>query len=260
MIHRCSRFFLSVTILGLMFVLLIFETRDDFHRLRALFGVVIFILIGYFFSYDKFAINWRPVIAGLAFQLMLGILAIRWTVGRKFLRCLSEKVSNFFLFSKEGSTFVFGEFLVDREKAFAFSALPTIFFFSLFIQILYYYEIVQWILHYLGWVLQATIGSTVCESINAAGNIFLANTESAMFIRPFIRHLTLSEIHAVMVSGFATAAGTVLVAYISFGAQAYHLITASLMAAPASLFYAKLFYPETEKSKTSVENIKIEHA
>lgn len=155
---------------------------------------------------------------------------------------------------------MFGEFLVDDAKVFAFSALPTIFFFSLIIQILYYYEIVQWILHYIGWVFQQIIGTTVCESINAAANIFLANTESAMFIRPFIKYLTLSEIHAVMVSGFATASGTVLMAYMSFGAQAYHLITASLMAAPASLFYAKLFYPETEKSVTTVENIRIEHS
>lgn len=243
-----------------MFVLLIFETRDDFHRLRALFGIVIFISIGYFFSYDKYSVKWRPVIAGFAFQLILGILAIRWEFGRKFLKCLSVKVSSFFMYSREGTVFVFGEFLVDKEKAFAFSALPTIFFFSLFIQILYYYEIVQWILHYIGWMLQSILGTTVCESINAAGNIFLANTESAMFIRPFIKHLTSSEIHAVMVSGFSTAAGTVLVAYISFGAQTYHLITASLMAAPASLFYAKLFYPETEKSHTTVEAIRLEHS
>lgn len=249
-----------MSILIILFILLIFETRDDFHRLRALLGIVIFILFGYLFSYDKFAIKWRPVCTGFAFQLILGIISIRWEFGRKIFKCLSDKVSSFFQYSKEGTIFVFGEFLVDHEKVFAFSALPTIFFFSLIIQILYYYGIVQWILHYIGWILQKVIGTTVCESINAAGNIFLSNTESAIFIRPFIKYLTLSEIHAVMVSGFATAAGSVFLAYISFGARAQHLITASLMAAPASLFYAKLFYPETEKSITMVENIRIENS
>jgi pyrimidine nucleoside transport protein len=236
-----------------LFILLIIETRDDFQRLRALFGVVIFLCIGYFFSYNKFAIKWRPVIAGFSLQLLLGILSLRIEYGRKFFKCLSDKVSVFLHYSKDGSTFVFGE-----SEVFAFSALPTIFFFSLIIQILYYWGVMQWIMHYIGSILQLTLGTTVCESINAAGNIFLANTESAMFIRPYISSLTLSELHAVMVSGFSTVAGSVLLAYISFGAEAYHLVTASLMAAPASLFFAKLFYPEIEKSKTTAENIQIE--
>lgn len=246
---------LSATILGLLFILLIIETRDDFHRLRALFGIVIFFCIGYFFSYNKYAINWRPVIAGFALQLLLGIFCIRVEFGRKFFKCFSDKVIDLLTYSKDGSTFVFGE-----STVFAFSALPTIFFFSLIIQILYYWGIMQWIMHYIGWTLQIILGTTVCESINAAGNIFLANTESAMFIRPYISHLTLSELHAVMVSGFSTVAGSVLLAYISFGAEGHHLITASLMAAPASLFFSKLFYPETEKSKTSAENIQLERS
>ena len=109
----------------------------------------------------------------------------------------------------------------------------------------------QWLLFKLGWILQSLLGTTVCESVNAAGNIFLGQTESPLVIKPYIKVLTHSEIHAVMVSGFSTVSGSVLAAYISFGAQPQHLITASVMAAPASLFFAKLVYPETEVSSTS---------
>lgn len=144
------------------------------------------------------------------------------------------------------------------EGVFAFTALPTIFFFSLCISVLYYMGTMQWVLYKLGWILQSILGTTVCESVNAAGNIFLGMTEGPLIIKPYIPLLTESEIHAVMVSGFATVSGTVLAAYISFGAEAQHLITASVMAAPASLFLSKLMFPETEETKTSSGNIQIE--
>lgn len=116
----------------------------------------------------------------------------------------------------------------------------------------------QWFLFKLGWMLQSLLGTTVCESVNAAGNIFLGQTESPLVIRPYIKILTHSEIHAVMTSGFSTVSGSVLAAYISFGAQPQHLITASVMAAPASLFFSKLVYPETEETNTSAGNIQME--
>lgn len=122
---------------------------------------------------------------------------------------------------------------------------------------LYYLGVMQWILHSLGWVLQSVLGTTVCESVNAGANIFLGMTESPLIIRPYVRYLTNSEIHAIMTSGFSTVAGAALATYISYGAEVYHLITASVMAAPASLFFSKLFYPETEKSLTSSENIQL---
>lgn len=116
----------------------------------------------------------------------------------------------------------------------------------------------QWVLLKLGWILQSILGTTVCESVNAAGNIFLGQTESPLIIKPYIKILTHSEIHAVMVSGLSTVSGSVLAAYISFGAQPQHLITASVMAAPASLFFSKLVYPEVEVSNTSANNIQLE--
>lgn len=116
----------------------------------------------------------------------------------------------------------------------------------------------QWVLFKLGWMLQSLLGTTVCESVNAAGNIFLGQTESPLVIRPYIKSLTHSEIHSVMTAGMSTVSGSVLAAYISFGAQPQHLITASVMAAPASLFFSKLVYPEHEVSNTSAGNIQLE--
>jgi pyrimidine nucleoside transport protein len=173
---------------------------------------------------------------------------------------LSDKTLTFLLYSREGASFVFGNYLVNETEVFAFSVLPTIFFFSLCISVLYYLGVMQRILMNLGWILQSILGTTVCESINAAGNIVLSMCESPLLIRPYIKSLTNSELHAIMVSGFATASGTAFVAFISFGAEAQHLITASVMAAPASLFVSKLFYPETERTLTSSDNIQLERS
>ncbi|KAK8740020.1 hypothetical protein OTU49_003326, partial [Cherax quadricarinatus] len=101
------------------------------------------------------------------------------------------------------------------------------------------------------------VGTTACESVNAAANIFLGQTEAPLLIKPYITIMTKSELHAVMTGGFATIAGSVLAAYISFGVDAAHLLSASVMSAPAALAFAKLFYPETKQSKTSVKDIKI---
>lgn len=110
----------------------------------------------------------------------------------------------------------------------------------------------------LGWILQRIMGTTLCESLSAVANPFIGMSESPLLITPYIDQLTLSELHAILGSGFSTIAGSVLAAYIAFGAEPAHLITASVMSAPTALSYSKLFYPETEKSLTKFENIKLE--
>jgi pyrimidine nucleoside transport protein len=198
------------------------------------------------------------VVCGAIFQFLLGVLFIRWPVGRDIFACFGDKVAQFLGYGKEGAAFVYGDFLVHEKAIFAFAVLPAIYFFSLCISVAYYLGAMQWILFKLGWILQSIIGTTVCESVNAAGNIFLGMSESPLVIQPYIKQLTHSEIHAIMTSGFSTVSGAVMVAYISFGAEPAHLITASVMAAPASLFFAKLVYPETEESQTSSDNIQME--
>ncbi|KAL7052535.1 hypothetical protein ACKWTF_004895 [Chironomus riparius] len=237
---------------------IIYETYSDFSRLRALIGIAAFSLIGFFMSENHKRIIWRPVICGGIFQFLLGIMFIRWPVGRGIFQCFGNKVSDFLSFGKDGAAFVFGNELVWDKQIFAFAVLPTIFFFSLCISVCYYLGAMQWVLFKLGWILQSILGTTVCESVNAAGNIFLGMSEGPLIIRPYIKYLTHSEIHALMVSGFATVSGSTMVAYIAFGAEPAHLITATVMAAPASLCFSKLVYPELEESKTSSNNIELE--
>lgn len=113
-----------------------------------------------------------------------------------------------------------------------------------------------WVVMKVGWVLQILLGTTAAESMNASANIFLGQTEAPILIKPFLNEMTRSEIHAVMTGGFATIAGSVMAAYISFGVKASSLLTASVMAAPAALAFSKLLYPETQVSKTSAKEIK----
>ncbi|XP_030246866.1 solute carrier family 28 member 3 [Drosophila navojoa] len=246
-----------VLLLALLVIYLVFETKDEPKKLYSLVAPCFFILCGYVFSTKRSAIKWRIVITGITCQFLLGIICIRWEVGRKIFECLGNKVATFLGYATDGARFVFGDYLI-AEEVFAFAILPVIFFFSFFISVLYYLGAMQWVVIKLGWILQQILGTTVCESVTAAANIFLGMSESPLLIRPYIQKLTKSEIHSIMVSGFATVSGTVLAAYLSFGASAAHLITSSVMAAPATLAISKLYMPETEVSQTSSDTIELE--
>ncbi|XP_031625263.1 uncharacterized protein LOC116341962 [Contarinia nasturtii] len=247
-----------VVILLIFAVCIGIDTYKSPERLQSLLGIVILLSIGFAFSKHRSQINWRPVIFGVILQFILGLFCIRIEIGRKIFVCLGEKVAVFFSFAKHGAKFVYGADLVETAKVFAFSILPVIFFFSFIISILYYYGAMQWIIKKMGDMLQSILGTTMCESVTVAANIFLGMTESPLIIQPYIKYLTASEIHVIMSSGFATVSGTVLAAYMDFGASASHLITSSVMAAPATLAFSKLIYPETEISQTSSKTFKME--
>ena len=174
-------------LLALLAGYIVFETYEDFSRCRSLIGIFSLILIAYVFSNNPKKINWRPVICGAFFQFALGVFCIRWDVGRAIFKCFGDKVAEFLNYSMEGASFVFGDFLVYEQNVFAFTALPTIFFFSLCISVLYYLGAMQWALFKLGWILQSILGTTVCESVNAAGNIFLGMSEGPLLIKPYIK-------------------------------------------------------------------------
>lgn len=244
-------------LLILLMVFLYFETKDDRSKLKSLLAPCVLILAGYIFSYDRKAIKWRTVVSGIVCQFLLGVLCIRWEVGRKIFQCIGDKVASFLSFSDEGSRFVYGDMLIN-DAIFAFAILPVIFFFSFFVSILHYLGAMQWAVMKLGWLLQQLLGTTVCESVTSAANIFLGMSESPLLIKPYLKKLTASELHSIMASGFATVSGTVLAAYLSFGASAAHLITSSVMAAPAALAFSKLYMPETEESQTTSKNIQLE--
>lgn len=233
------------------------DARNDLRRLQSLIGLVVLLLFGFVFSVAPKRVRWRHVAWGMALQFILGLIILRWPFGRSVFECLAGKVATFLAFTDAGSSFVFGD-LVTVDGIFAFSVLPVILFFSFCIQILYYYGTMQWMVIKMGWFLQVTVGTTACESVNAAANIFLGQTEAPLLIKPYIPIMTKSELHAVLTGGFATVAGSVMAAYISFGVDPAHLLSASVMSAPAALAFSKLFYPETRKSKTTFSNITIQ--
>ncbi|XP_047473068.1 solute carrier family 28 member 3-like isoform X3 [Penaeus chinensis] len=238
-------------------VVVVVDSWNDQIRLQSLVGMVVLLLLGFLFSAAPRKVRWRHVAWGMALQFLLGLLILRWSVGRAVFQCVAGKVTTFLAFTDKGSSFVFGD-LVSEMGIFAFSVLSVILFFSFCVQILYHWGVMQWVVMKLGWVLQVTIGTTACESVNAAANIFLGQTEAPLLIKPYLPLMTKSELHAVMTGGFATIAGSVLAAYISFGIDPAHLLSASVMSAPAALAYAKLFYPETEESRTTASSIQIE--
>ncbi|NXF93556.1 S28A3 protein, partial [Eubucco bourcierii] len=158
----------------------------------------------------------------------------------------------FLEYSDTGAKFVFGDKYTDHF--FAFKVLPLVVFFSTVMSMLYHLGFMQWLTGKVGWVMQIFMGTTPVESLVAAGNIFVGMTESPLLVRPYLPYITKSELHAVMTAGFATIAGSVLGAYISFGVSASHLLTASVMSAPASLAISKLFWPETENPTVTLTN------
>ncbi|XP_068208642.1 uncharacterized transporter YutK-like [Palaemon carinicauda] len=253
---RLVQFLVYIGLLAAVAIFLYFDTKDDPNRLVSLFGVFVLLLFGFVFSTAPRKIRWRHVAWGMGLQFCLGIIILRWEVGKAVFKCAGDRVSRFLAFTDEGSAFVFND-LITKQFVFAFKVLSVILFFSFCIQILYYWGAMQWVVVKLGWFLQVTVGTTACESVNAAANIFLGQTEAPLLIKPYIPLMTKSELHAVMTGGFATIAGSVLAAYISFGVDPTHLLSASVMSAPAALAFSKLFYPETKVSRTGVNDIKI---
>ncbi|XP_070543620.1 solute carrier family 28 member 3-like [Ptychodera flava] len=235
-----------ILIAGLI-AFIIWEARDYPPQLMSALGACVFVAFGYIFSKYPGSVRWRPVLWGLAFQFLLALVILRTYVGYTLFAWIGDFVQVFLSFSDYGAEFVFGENF--RDHYFAFAVLPVTIYFACFISICFYTGIMQWVIIKIAWCFEKTMGTTPTESLNAAGNIFVGQTESPLLIRPFLKYMTLSELHAVMVGGFATIAGSVLGAYIAFGISASHLISASVISAPAALAMAKLFYPETRFDK-----------
>jgi len=185
------------------------------------------------------------------FQLLLGLFILKTTVGLNIFNWLSGLAKAFLDFSQYGTKFVFGNDI--PFTSFAVNVLPAVLFFASFIKIVYYWGAMQWIVKKFAWLMVRLMDTSGSESVVAAASPFVGQGESALLVKPFIEDMTISEIHSVMTSGFATIAGSVLVAYISFGIDARALITACVMSTPCSLAVSKLRYPETQQSITKGE-------
>ncbi|XP_034734145.1 sodium/nucleoside cotransporter 1 [Etheostoma cragini] len=240
----------------LLVLWLALDTRQNPQQLVSFGGVCMFILLVFLLSAHRTAVSWRPVFWGLGLQFCIGLFVIRTQPGFIAFEWLGAQVQTFLDYTKEGSSFVFGDVLI--ENFFAFQALPIVVFFSSVMSVLYFLGIMQWLILKISWVMQITMGTSPTETLSVAGNIFVGQTEAPLLIRPYLKDMTKSEIHAVMTGGFATIAGSVMGAFISFGIEASALISASVMAAPCALAISKISYPETEESPSKSEkNIKV---
>ncbi|XP_064648103.1 solute carrier family 28 member 3-like [Lineus longissimus] len=239
------KWIIYVALLGGLATFLALEVNP--RNLVSLAGFAFFIGFLFIFSAHPSKVRWRPVVWGLSIQFLLAIFILRTTAGYATFKFLGDEIQKFLSYTDFGSKFVFGKKYTDHF--FAFVVLPVVVFFSCVISTLYHLGIMQAVIGKIAWIMQITMGTAPTESLTAAGNIFVGQTEAPILVRPFIRDMTLSELHAMMTGGFATIAGGVLAAYIMFGVPAEHLLCASVMNAPVALAVSKLFYPETRRSK-----------
>ncbi|MCJ7757928.1 MAG: Na+ dependent nucleoside transporter [Gillisia sp.] len=231
---------------------------------RGLLGMLALLLIAYFFSSNKKAINWKTVLIGLAVQMLLAIGVLKIT----FIKNIFEFVGKIFVlildFTRAGSEFLLGGMMNIESFGFIFlfQVLPTIIFFSALTSVLFYLGVIQVIVKGMGWVLSKLMGISGAESLSVAGNIFLGQTEAPLMIKAYLERMNRSEILLVMIGGMATVAGGVLAAYISFlGGDdpvlrlqfAKHLLAASVMAAPGAIVISKILLPQQEPVNTNAE-------
>ena len=213
-----------------------------------LVGILVLLGIAYAFSSDRKAINLRIVGAAFALQAAIAAIVLYWTGGQKAIRALSEGVLAIIGFADAGIGMVFGP-LADKEGigfSFAFNVLPIIIFFAALMSVLYHLRIMEWLVKIVGGALHRIIGTGAVESMNAAANIFVGQTEAPLVVKPYLRNLTEPQFFAVMVSGLASIAGTVLAGYVLLGADINYLLAAAFMAAPGGLLMAKIIMPDTE--------------
>lgn len=212
-------------------------------------GIVGIVAIAIALSNNRKAIQWRIIISGLIVQLIFAFIVLKWSYGREKLMELSGGVQKLISYANEGISFVFGG-LADPNNVgfvFAMSVLTIIIFFSSLISVLYYLGIMQFVIKIIGGFLSKVLGTTKAESVNAAANIFVGQTEAPLVIRPFLNKMTKSQMFAVMTGGLASVSGSVLIGYSLLGVPLEYLLAASFMAAPAGLVMAKLMIPETEE-------------
>nr|WP_307774588.1 NupC/NupG family nucleoside CNT transporter [uncultured Cetobacterium sp.] len=217
--------------------------------LRSIFGIFAILFLGYLLSYDRKNIKWRTVLAGFAVQLTFAFLVMKTSGGVYVLESLSNGFNKVIAQANEGIQFVFGGLYAPGTNigfVFAFNVLPLIIFFGALISVLYHLGIMQFVIKYIGGGISKLLGTKDAESISAAANIFLGQTEAPLVIKPYIANLSRSQLFAVLTCGVASVSGSTLAAYAALGVPMKYLIAGSFMAAPSGLVFAKLVMPETE--------------
>ncbi len=264
-------------------------------RLQSIFGVFILLGLAWTMSTNRKKIPWRVIGWGLGLQFVFAVLVLKTDTGQWFFGKLNDVVKALLGYTEAGSRFIFGglvqneltlvakepvpfadgepvaltgyegmNLVVDNGSFFAFNVLPTIIFFSALMAVLYHLGVMQWLVRGMAWVMFKTMGTSGAETLSAAANIFVGQTEAPLVVRPFVEKMTMSELHAIMTGGFATVAGGVMAAYVAMLASVFpdiagHLVAASVMSAPAALVISKIMWPESQESTTAGEmKLKVE--
>ena len=247
-------------------------------RLVSLLGMAVLLGLGWLLSVNRAMIPWRVVAWGMGLQIVFALLILKTPAGEAFFSWINGIIVALLGFTEAGARFLFGNLVVNNIPVgsgepgmgpvepiagtvastgafFAFNVLPTIVFFSSLMTMLYYIGVMQMVVKGVAWVMMRTMRTSGAETLSAAGNIFLGQTEAPLLIKPYVASMTMSELMAVMTGGFATVAGGVMAAYVGmliffFPDIAGHLMAASVMSAPAALVFAKVIWPETEEPAT----------
>jgi len=222
-------------------------------RLVGVFGIAAILGIGWLLSRNRTAISWRVIAWGVGLQAVFALFVLRIPLGRQIFQALGRFVTAILNFSYVGSEFVFGEIGKQHSSLgviFAFQVLPAIIFVSALFAIMYYLGIMQLVVRAFAVVMNKVMGASGAESLNVAASIFMGQTEAPLTIRPFLPKMTRSELMTVMTAGMAHVSGSIMAAYIAFGIEARHLLTAVIMTAPGTIMMAKILEPETETPET----------
>ncbi|MEC9005067.1 MAG: NupC/NupG family nucleoside CNT transporter [Planctomycetota bacterium] len=235
-------------------------------RLISFGGLFVLMGLAWLMSSSRKRINLRLVIGGLLLQFVLALVILRTPPGQWLFAGIGTAFDHFIGFVDHGGAFVFGDAATQQAVGegkplpddsplvrfyFALRVLPTIIVFASLMGIFYYLGIMQWVVNTLARLMQITLKTSGAESLAAAANVFVGHTEAPLVVRPYINGMTMSELNAMMVGGFATITGGLLAAYAGMGIDAGHLVTASVISAPAALLIAKIMQPEVEVPQTS---------
>jgi CNT family concentrative nucleoside transporter len=238
-------------------------------RMTSLLGLFVILFLAWCMSSNRWRFPWRIVAVGLVLQFVLAAVVLLTPQGRSMFEGANRAVVGFQQFVSEGSGFVFQLFPDAAQKVegdrlfplgtFAFGVLPTVIVFSSLMAVLYHLGVMQVVVKAVAWIMQRTMGTSGPETLAAAANIFVGHTEAPLVVRPYLDTLSKSELNALMVGGFATVTGSLLATYAALGAEAGHLVTASVVSGPAALIIAKIMQPE-DPGRAVETSLKLERA
>jgi CNT family concentrative nucleoside transporter len=220
-------------------------------RMISGFGLFFMLFLAWLFSNNKRKLDLRMIIGGIGLQFAFALFILKTTLGKTIFSYAQDGINHVVQLSDKGAAFIFGDHFTDHF--FAFKVLPTIIFISSLSNLFFHWGIIQKVVQGLSWIMQKVMNVSSSEGLVCAANIFCGQTEAPLFVKPYIKTMTRSEINCMMTGGMASVAGGVLAAYVGFGISAGHLLAASFMSAPAAIMISKIIFPETEKSMTKGE-------